>query len=71
MNDDSRADLDRDGQVTGNDMVVLLLEIFDLDGTATADVPAGTNPGWDGYDLDSDGKVLGADVAEEIKAFHE
>jgi hypothetical protein len=71
VNDDSRADLDRDGQVTGNDMVVLLLEIFDLDGTLTPDVPAGTNPGWDGYDLDGDGRVLGSDVAEELKAFHE
>ncbi len=71
VNDDSRGDLDRDGQVTGNDMVVLLLEIFDLDGTATSDVPGSTNPGWEGYDLNADGKVLGSDVAEEILAFHE
>lgn len=71
VNDDSRADLDLDGTVTGNDMVVLIRELFDLDGTSTDDVPGSSNPGWHGYDLDGDGHILAADVAEEIRAMGE
>ncbi len=67
LNDDSPADLNLDGLVDGTDMVDLVLELFDLDGTLAGDAQGGAHVGSTGYDLDKDDRVLCSDVAQEIK----